>query len=88
MGTAFMGGINVGASWSKSVSDAVAKTIGTSDTTSHDVQNGFALELMEYCDKAIERLRQGQNMGMWGMAIAYSASKCYHCKYYSGLLVW
>ena len=75
MGTAFMGGINVGASWSKSVSDAVAKTIGTSDTTSHDVQNGFALELMEYCDKAIERLRQGQNMGMWGMAIAYSASK-------------
>ena len=70
-----MGGINFGGSWSKSVSDAVAKTIGTSDTISHDVQNGFALELMEYCDKAIERLRQGQNMGMWGMAIAYSASK-------------
>lgn len=70
-----MGGVNFGGSWSKSVSDAVAKTIGTSDTISHDVQNGFALELMEYCDKAIERLRQGQNMGMWGMAIAYSASK-------------
>lgn len=75
MGGPVMGGINIGGSWSKSVSEAVAKTIGTSDTTSHDVQNGFALELMEYCDKAIERLRQGQNMGMWGMAIAYSASK-------------
>jgi len=70
-----MGGINVGGSWSKSVSEAMAKTIGTSETTSHDVQNGFALELMEYCDKAIERLRQGQNMGMWGTAIAYSANQ-------------
>lgn len=70
-----MFGANVGGSWSKSVSDAVAKTIGTSDTVSYDIQNGLALELMEYCDKAIERLRQGQNMGMWGMAIAYSASK-------------
>jgi len=70
-----IGGINVGGSWSKSISEAVAKTIGTSDTISHDVQNGFALELMEYCDKAIDRLRQGQNMGMWGTAIAYSANK-------------
>lgn len=75
MGGAFMGGVNAGGSWSKSISDAIAKTIGTSDTVSYDVQNGLALELMEYCDKAIERLRQGQNMGMWGMAIAYSASK-------------
>lgn len=75
MGGIFMGGLNVGGSWSKSVSDAVAKTIGTSDTVSGDVQNGFALELMEYCDKAIDRLRQGQNTGMWGTAIAYSAHK-------------
>lgn len=64
-------GVNAGASFS----DSFAKTIGTSDTVSYDVQNGLALELIEYCDKAIERLRQGQNMGMWGMAIAYSASK-------------
>lgn len=68
-------GSNAGSSFSKSVSESVAKTIGTSNTVSHDVQNGFALELMEYCDKAIERLRQGQNMGMWGTAIAYSANK-------------
>lgn len=75
MGGTVMGGINAGVSWSKSVSDAVAKTIGTNYTVSHDIQNGLALELMEYCDKAIERLRQGQNTGMWGTAIAYSASK-------------
>ena len=69
-----MGGVNTSTSVSKSVSDALSKAIGTSETVSHDVQNGFALELMEYCDKAIERLRQGQNLGMWGAAIAYSAS--------------
>lgn len=75
MGGHFMGGINFGGSWSKSVSDSIAKTRGISDTISRDIQNGFALELMEYCDKAIERLRQGQNVGMWGTAIAYSASE-------------
>lgn len=69
-----MGGVNKSTSVSESVSDALSKAIGTSETVSHDVQNGFALELMEYCDKAIERLRQGQNLGMWGTAIAYSAS--------------
>lgn len=69
-----MGGVNVSTSVSTSVSDALSKAIGTSETVSYDVQNGFALELMEYCDKAIERLRQGQNLGMWGTAIAYSAS--------------
>ena len=37
MGGAFMGGVNAGGSWSKSISDAIAKTIGTSDTVSYDV---------------------------------------------------
>lgn len=69
-----MGGVNVSTSVSTSVSNALSKAIGTSETVSYDVQNGFALEMMEYCDKAIERLRQGQNLGMWGTAIAYSAS--------------
>jgi len=73
IGPVMLGG-NAGGSFSKSVFDAVAKTIGTSDTVSHDIQNGLALELMEYCDKAIERFRQGQNTGMWGTAIAYSAN--------------
>lgn len=70
-----MAGVNVGGSFSKSVSDAIANTIGFSETISNDVQNGFALELIEYCDKAIERLKQGQNTGMWGTAIAYSADQ-------------
>lgn len=57
----------------KSISDTVAETIGTSETVALDVQNGFALELMEYCDKAIERLKQGQNLGLWGTVISYHA---------------
>lgn len=57
----------------KTISDTVTKTIGTSETIALDVQNGFALELTEYCDKAIERLKRGQNLGFWGTAISYHA---------------
>ncbi len=74
-----MGGVSYGMttteSFSKSISKAISKSIGQSATVSHDVQNGIALELMAYCDKAIERLKQGQHIGMWGTAIAYSAEK-------------
>lgn len=55
--------------YSKSVSD----TITNGDTISGDIQNGFALELMGYADNAIERLKGGQNNGIWQTAIAYSA---------------
>lgn len=55
--------------YSKSVSD----TITNGDTISGDIQNGFALELMNYADNAIERLKGGQNNGIWQTAIAYSA---------------
>lgn len=55
--------------YSKTVTDAVNDTEGES----HDVQNGFALEMMEYADKAIERLRLGKSNGMWETVITYSA---------------
>lgn len=55
--------------YSKSVSD----TITNGDTISGDIQNGFALELMNYADNAIERLKGSQNNGIWQTAIAYSA---------------
>lgn len=72
LGPVMLGG---GASWSTSNSDTVSHTTSTSNTVSYDVQNGIALEMMKYCDKTIERLSQGRNTGMWGMAIAYSATK-------------
>ena len=55
--------------YSKSISDAITQ----GETVSGDIQNGFALELMNYADSAIERLKAGQNNGIWQTAIAYSA---------------
>lgn len=63
------GGVN-------SSSDTVNTTLinNTNSTTlSHEVQNGVALEIMEFCNKAIERFKQGQTAGLWSTAIAYSA---------------
>ena len=50
-----------------------ATTLGISETISVDKQNSLALELIKYCDKAVERLQKGMNIGMWETAIAYSA---------------
>ena len=60
---------------SKSSNDSYGQSdsFSVTDSIAHEVQNGFALEMMEYCDKAIERLRQGQNVGMWACTIVYSA---------------
>ena len=55
--------------YSKSISDAITQ----GETVSGDIQNGFALELMNYADSAIKRLKAGQNNGIWQTAIAYSA---------------
>lgn len=64
-----------GGTESTNESISTGNTFTVADSISHDVQNGFALEMIEYCDKAIERLRQGQNVGMWETAIAFSADK-------------
>lgn len=55
--------------FSKTVTESVNKNKGIS----YDIQNGFALELMEYADKAIERTKQGKNNGMWETVISFSA---------------
>lgn len=74
IGSVMIGG-NAGASFTKTVSDDVSRALCKSTTTAFDVQNGFALEMMEYCDAAIKRLRQAQNVGLWGSALVYSADK-------------
>ena len=58
---------------SKNISQNISEAIGSSDTISFDTQNGLALEMIQYCDKAIERLKQGQHIGIWGTSIVYSA---------------
>lgn len=56
--------------YSKSITDAVNNTEGISA----DIQNGFALEMIGYADKAIDRLKQGRSNGMWETVISYSAN--------------
>ena len=61
--------------FSKNFSETITKTISTNDGVSLEIQNGLALELMEYAGKGIERLRQGTNNGMWETIITFSSAK-------------
>jgi hypothetical protein len=60
-------------SHSEGYSDTISKAVSAGETIAADIQNGFALELMNYADKAIERLKCSQNNGLWQTAICYSA---------------
>lgn len=62
-----------GKSHSEGYSSSISKAITDGKTVSGDIQNGFAVELMNYADNAIERLKAGQNNGIWQTAVAYSA---------------
>lgn len=62
--------ISASKNYSKTITDAINKNEGIAS----DVQNGFALEMMDYTDHAITRLRQGRSNGMWETVISYSAN--------------
>lgn len=65
--------VGKGRTHSETYSKSISDTITNGETISGDIQNGFAIELMNYADNAIERLKGGQNNGIWQTAIAYSA---------------
>lgn len=73
MAKLFTGSLTAQKSYSetKSVSLAVTDAVNHSAGVSYDVQNGLALELIGYADKAIERFRQGTGNGMWETALLY-----------------
>jgi len=73
LGTVIGNLVGKGKTHSEGYSESISKTITDGETISGDIQNGFALELMNYADSAIERLKGGQNNGIWQTAIAYSA---------------
>lgn len=73
LGTVIGNLVGRGKSHSEGYSESISKAITDGETVSGDIQNGFALELMNYADNAIERLKGGQNNGIWQTAIAYSA---------------
>lgn len=73
LGSAIGAIVGKGNSHSEGYSTSVSKAIFDGKTISGDIQNGFALELMNFADNAIERLKGGQNNGIWQTAIVYSA---------------
>lgn len=75
LGTVIGNLVGQGKTHSEGYSQAITKAISDGMTVSGDIQNGFALELMSYADNAIERLKGGQNSGIWQTAITYSAEK-------------
>lgn len=58
---------------SQGYSDAVTKTISSSESISADIQNGFAIELMKMAESMVERLKVGRSIGMWNSVVTYSS---------------
>ncbi len=58
---------------SEGYSDAVTKTISSSESISGDIQNGFAIELMKMAETMTERLKVGRSIGMWQSVVTYSS---------------
>lgn len=60
-------------SHSEGFTDTITKTIAEGKSISAEIQNGFALELINLADKAIERMNGCRNNGVWQTALCYSA---------------
>lgn len=71
----FTGGIssNISDSTSQGYSASITSALSKGETVASDIQNGFALQLINYITKSIDRLKEGQNSGIWETAICYSA---------------
>lgn len=60
-------------------SDAVTESINNSESISGEMQNGFAIELMNMAENMTERLKNGRSIGMWQSVVTYSSdSKMAH----------
>ncbi|MFT8322811.1 MAG: ATP-binding protein [Bacillus sp. (in: firmicutes)] len=58
---------------SQGYSNAVTNTISSSESISGDIQNGFAIELMNMAESMTERLKIGRSIGMWESVVTYSS---------------
>ena len=73
LGTVIGNIVGKGKSHTEGYGKSVSDVISDGNTISGDIQNGFALELMNYADDAIVRLKAGQNNGIWQTAMVYSS---------------
>lgn len=70
-------GESVGKSHSKTkgYSDAVSETINNNQSISGEIQNGFAVELMNMSQASVERLKIGRSRGMWETVVSFSSNE-------------
>lgn len=66
-----------GTTITKGYSDAVTHTINENEGISKELQNGFAIELMNMASSMADRLRMGWNIGLWEIMLSYSADDEY-----------
>lgn len=60
--------------YSQGYSDAIAETINKNQSISGEIQNSFAIELMDMADAAIQRLKAGRSIGMWNSVTSFSSA--------------
>ena len=76
----------MGKSHSEGISQSISEVITAGETISSDIQNSFALELMDYADNAIERLKGGQIMA-YGKLLLPIRRKALFPEYYPRMFV-
>ncbi len=59
--------------YSQGYSDAIAVTINKNQSIAGEIQNGFAIELMNMADIAMQRLKTGRSIGMWKTVTSFSS---------------
>lgn len=57
-----------------SYSDAVSDTITNNKSISLELQNGYAIDLMNMAESVINRLKVGRSIGMWQSVVSYSST--------------
>lgn len=62
-----------GDSKTESISHSISEAISKNESISNDVQNSFAIELINYIDKAVEAFKIGQINGGWQFSIVFSS---------------
>ena len=67
-------------------SNAVTETINSGKSITADIQNGFAIELMNMAEKQTERYKIGRNIGLWDMLVTYSTDSVLASKVIEGSL--
>lgn len=70
----FIGGIfGGGDSQTENIAYSISEAISKNESISNDVQNSFAMELINYIDKAVESFKIAQINGGWQFSIVFSS---------------